>query len=276
MTLQNLERDRSLAAAQTVLEKAVDRAMYRYVEQCADPGLRDFAQHLLQTMKNTVPLVGSVGEAREWKKTVETPSRRLRPKALGFLLAGAALVLGGVLAMLFSGGLMSLLNLAKALVPSLLGGACLVYGGRLSVRTQKPREDRPGDVRTEFLVDAEQAWHCLRGAMLMADHQIESYRQETAAAREQAAASCRNAALPNDEIELFAQLLESAYAMDGGAAQEMISDIRFHLHNAQVDVVDYEPGRETWFEFLPARHPGTLRPALASNGRLMKKGMAAR
>jgi hypothetical protein len=55
-------------------------------------------------MKNTVPLIGAVGEAREWKKTVEAPARglkKLRPAALGFLLGGAVLVVGGVLAMLF-------------------------------------------------------------------------------------------------------------------------------------------------------------------------------
>ena len=279
MVMANIARDRSPAAVQAVLEKAIDRVMYRYVEQCADAKQRDLAQYLLQTMKNTVPLIGAVGEAREWKKTVEAPARglkKLRPAALGFLLGGAVLVVGGVLAMLFAGGLGGALNLVKGLLPAALGGACLFQAGRLAAKPEKAKKAAsPADVRTEFLVDADEAWHCLRGAMLMADHQLESARQEDAAQRQQQAAAADGSALPGGELDLFAQLLESAYACDDAAAREMISDIRFYLHNAQVEAVDYEPGRESWFEFLPARRAGTLRPALASNGRLLKKGMAA-
>lgn len=273
MILANLARDRSPAAAQTALEKAIDRVMYRYVEACPDPAQRNLAQYLLQTMKNTVPLVGAVGEAREWKKTVEVPSRGLRPAALGFLIGGAALIAAAVLAMMITAGF-GLLNLVKALLPALLGGACLFRAGQLSKVQKKGRKAPQADVRTEFLVDVDEAWHCLRGAMLMADHQLDAMRQEAAAneAREAAAA----APVDHAQTELFAQLLESAYAIGGAASEEMVSDIRFFLHNAQVDVVDYEPGREAWFEFLPAQRPGTLRPALATNGRLLKKGMAAR
>lgn len=274
MVMANLAGDRSPAAAQSVLEKAIDRVMYRYVEQCGDATLSDSAQHLLQTMKNTVPLIGAVGEAREWKKTVEAPKRGLRPAALGFLAAGAVLLAASVLALAINGGFV-LVNLLKGLLPALLGGACLFRAGWLAA---KPKRDKgaqsAANTRTEFLVDADVAWHCLRGAMLMADHQLESIRQDAQVERQQAEANA--AALPAAEVDLFAQLLESAYATEGGAAREMISDIRFYLHSAQVEAVDYETGRESWFEFLPAQRSGTLRPALASNGRLLKKGLAAR
>ena len=60
-----------------------------------------------------------------------------------------------------------------------------------------------------------------------------------------------------------------------GEAQEMIADIRFFLHNGGVEAVDLEKGREGWFEFLPASGGGTLRPALAAEGKLLKKGLAS-
>ena len=62
---------------------------------------------------------------------------------------------------------------------------------------------------------------------------------------------------------------------DNADSREMIEAIRFHLHNAQVEVADYEKGREAWFEFLPARLPGTIRPALVQGDRLIKKGLAS-
>ena len=58
-------------------------------------------------------------------------------------------------------------------------------------------------------------------------------------------------------------------------AHEMAESIRFYLHSARIEAVDYEKGRENWFEFLPASRSGTIRPALVSNGKLVKKGMAA-
>ena len=76
-------------------------------------------------------------------------------------------------------------------------------------------------------------------------------------------------------MELFAGLLESLYAQDGAAAREMSESIRFFLHGEKVDVVDFEKGRENWFEFLPAQRTGTIRPALVADGRLIKKGMAS-
>ena len=78
------------------------------------------------------------------------------------------------------------------------------------------------------------------------------------------------------DAELFGELLESTYAAGDENAMEAASAIRFYLHNAKVDVVDYAEGNERWFEFLPAPGQGTIRPALVSGGRLLKKGMASR
>ena len=77
-------------------------------------------------------------------------------------------------------------------------------------------------------------------------------------------------------LDLFAELLETAYVTGDESARESISAIRFYLHNAGIDVVDYVPGNESWFVFLPASKPGTMRPALASEGQLIKKGLASK
>ena len=95
------------------------------------------------------------------------------------------------------------------------------------------------------------------------------------AARRREMAETESTALPAAQAELFAGLLESAYALDTAEGREMAEAIRFHLHAAGVEVVDYEKGREAWFEFLPARRKGTIRPALASGQKLVRKGLAS-
>ena len=95
MILSNIGKDRTPAAAQAVLEKAMDRVMYRYVEQCADAQLRDAAQYILQSIKNTLPVMDVVEEARSWKRDAAGGNRRehgLRPAALAVLILGAVLV----------------------------------------------------------------------------------------------------------------------------------------------------------------------------------------
>ena len=278
--LGNLARDRSLPAAQATLEKAVDRVMYRYVEACKDESLRLSAQIILQSIRNTLPLVDAVGEARSWKREAEasrTGKRRMDAVTFSLMAAGAVLVLGAVLGVMIGGRLGGLLAFVKALLPAALGGGALFWAGARSAKPGKGRaKDNAEDVRTEFLVDCEKAFHCLRGALLQADGQLDRIREDAALDDQRRAEATPAGGLDAAALELFSELLESSYAAGNESARESVSAMRFYLHNAGVDVTDYEPGRESWFEFLPASRPGTMRPALISNGRLLKKGLASR
>ena len=81
--------------------------------------------------------------------------------------------------------------------------------------------------------------------------------------------------MPAAALELFSELLESAYAAGSDSGREQAEAIRFYLHRSGIEVCDYVAGRESWFEFLPAGGVGTIRPALVTEGRLLKKGLAA-
>ena len=278
MVLANLAAGRTLPAAQLALEKAIDRVMYRYTEGCGDEALRDGAQHILQTMKNTLPVMDTVGEARTWKKQIDVRRRgalRFGPMAVGALLAGLALVLGSVLGVLIAGRMSGALAFLKALLPVILGGAALFWAGVLSARPKVQSAPGSEEVRMEYLVDAERAFHCLRGAMLQADAQLERIREENALRRQSESEASPAGQLAPEGLELFAELLESAYASPDENARESASAIRFYLHNGGVDVIDYAAGRESWFEFLPAAREGTIRPALVREGKLLKKGLAS-
>lgn len=278
--MANIARDRALPAAQAALEKELDRVTYRYAEACGDAALRDSATHLLQAVKNTLPVMDGVGETRTWKKQYGEPEEKgfvLGGGALAALLGGLVLVLASVLAMLIAGR-GGALAFFKVLLPVALGCGLLFWAGLLSARGKGPKPAAAGDAptRTEYLADGEKLWHCLRGALVQADGQLERIREARAAVR----AAAPSEAAPVDEVspaalELFAGLLESAYAAGDEGARESASAIRFYLHGAGVEAVDFSAGRESWFEFLPAARPGTIRPALVSNGKLLKKGMAS-
>ena len=138
MIIANLNRDRALPAAQASLEKAVDRVMYRYTEQAETELLRDSAQHILQAMKNALPMIDAVGEARAWKRELPKAKQRglrmtLWPSLL--LVLGALLVIASVLAVMISGKFTGALTFVKALLPVALGcGALGIAVGRRNPR----------------------------------------------------------------------------------------------------------------------------------------------
>ena len=93
--------------------------------------------------------------------------------------------------------------------------------------------------------------------------------------------------LSEDELELFAGLLEAETSGDSGYALDQIGNVRFYLHRQGIETVDYTQEHDSWFERMPAapgaggvglfadRSVKTVRPALVRNGELVKKGIAA-
>lgn len=275
MILAALNRDRSPQAAQATLEKALDRIALRYAEQSPDSASRDAAQFILRTLKSALPLVDSVGEVRRWQKTPDQPAkRRMKPAAMGLLALGAVLELAVMLGLLITGGrIFGAVAFIEALLPAILGMAALFWAGVQYGSPGKKRTESP-EVRDEFFVDADKVWHQLHGMLLLADSAVESARSRSAIEKQQKAAAA-SGPLDRAQTELFAGLLENVYAQNSPDVRELSENLRFYLHGAGVEVVDYEVGRENWFEFLPAQKKGTIRPALTANGKLVKKGLAA-
>lgn len=276
MIMASLNRDRSPASAQAALEKALDRVSLRYAEQCGDPAGREAAQLIVKTVKSALPLMDAISEVRRWQKTVDRPApRRMKPAAMGLLAVGAVLELAVMLGLLITGGrLAGALAFIEALIPAVLGMAALFFAGVKYARPDKPRREEPSQMRDEFLIDPERVWHQLRGMLLLADSAVEGARSRAAIERQQQAATAPGP-LDRGQVELFSGMLENVYAQNTPEGRELAENLRFYLHGAGVEVVDYEKGREQWFEFLPARRRGTIRPALINGDKLVKKGLAA-
>ena len=276
MLLGSLRADRSPAAAQTALEKAIDRLALRYAEQCPDREVADAAQLTLRTLRGALPLTGAVSEVKRWEMTAgHAAPRKWTPAALGLLTVGAVLILAVMLGLLITGGRLSgALAFLEALLPAALGAAALFFAGVKYSQPPKAKADAPA-VREEFLIDPDKVWHDLRGMLLMADDALGRLKVQ-AQSRRDAAATPAGCSLDGRTLELFANLLENACALDGPEAREMSESIRFYLHGAGVDAIDYAPDTAALFEFLPAPASGTLRPALVMGDKVVKKGLAAK
>ena len=169
----------------------------------------------------------------------------------------------------------------------LLTAAALFFAGML---LRRGKETSKETLHAETKIDASLAYNRLLSVILVIDKRLEEVRsaarqEEKARLREQASA------LDGAELELLSRLLEDAYGRRGEdeLAEEEISQIRFYLHQKNVEVVDWtddavqQSGTEggaavinsSWFDMIPAYSGGTIRPALVADGKLLKKGMAS-
>lgn len=272
MILSALGRDRSPQAAQGTLQRALDRVSLRFAEQCDDRDLNDRAQMILRSLKSALTLMDSVSEVRVWEASVKSQDRpRFTPGTLGLMALGIVLQLSVMLGLMFSGGrLTGLLTLFEALVPAALGMAALFYAG-FRAGDRRPVHSEDPVTRQEFLIDPEKVYHELHGMMQVADSALSEAR-----GRAPAPEATSDAPLAQRQIELFANLLEGLYALEAQEAREMIEAIRFHLHTWGIEVRDMTDDSAAWFETLPAARPGTIRPALVKEGKIVKKGLAGR
>ena len=95
MIMGNLSKDRSPEASQNVLEKALDRLLYRFLEKENDEAVTGAARTALLGIKYSLPFLCSASEIREWKLSAsdEKTKKKLRPIGLILLIIGLVLVL---------------------------------------------------------------------------------------------------------------------------------------------------------------------------------------
>ena len=199
----------------------------------------------------------------------------MKPATIALLAVGVVLELSVMLGLLFTGRrLTGILTLLEALIPAALGMAALFFAGMQYARPGTHPGEAPTE-RQEFLVDPDRVWHQLKGMALLADSAVQSEKAQSEQRRLSQDPGVVDAPLDGRQLELFSNLLENVCIKDDADSREMAQSIRFYLHGAGIEAVDYEKGREAWFEFLPAQRAGTIRPALIREDRVLKKGLAS-
>ena len=273
------------ASAIPVLSAELDRILYTYNDQEENARVREAAGSMIQVAKAACSLVDTAGDTKIYGRTeygAAAPVKGKLPKwglvLLILGLIGAAVTVAGIQliassAAAASAGLPPRWLLAA--LPLLTVALFFLAGMLLRRGKQSPGET----LHAETKLDASLVCNRLLSMILVMDKRLEEVRssvrmEEKERQKEQASA------MDPEELELLSRLLEDAYGRRGedGQAEEEISQIRFYLHRKNIDVVDGTPegnGPGGWFDMMPAYSGGTIRPALAADGILLKKGMAS-
>ncbi len=312
MTLQTIfeqNRERLLSAvsgadtdsAIRTLNAELDRILYTFNDREENPRVREAAGSMIQVAKAACSLADSAGEAKIYGRTEYSkaaPAKGRLPKRSLILLIlgliGAAVTVAGIQLLATSAAAGSAdwqsaglpPRWLLAAVPLLTAAALFLAGILLRRKKEAPKET----LHAETKLDPSRVYTRLLSVILVMDKQLEEVRN-TVRLEEAERRKEQISTMDPAELELLSQLLEEAYGRRGGdgQAEEEISQIRYYLHRKNIDVVDWSPeaaghsgaergeadGYSGWFDMIPAFSGGTLRPALAAEGKLLKKGMAS-
>lgn len=261
--LQYLEEDREQLQAglvqartpehaQDVVEKELDRLLFRYNDECKDDSLRDAALYMVQSAKMMVPVINSAGGTKIWGTEEDGNAEASRGKkvsvpAVVVIVAGALLICGSLVAEGIAGrGLIAVSVLLKSIAAALIGCVLVFVSGRLSAAragsqgntSNRKTRERSGSSagkteagsgagvrvigsdtkRTEIIVDPDRIWTCLRGVILTVDRNLELIRQEAEYRDSRQGISAGNG-IGKAEAELFSEILELAYGQRAESAE---------------------------------------------------------
>ena len=263
-----------------VLESELDRLLYQYNEAAEEERLRSAASAMTETAKISLAYLNSMGEPKIWERyedeNPDAPTKKPIPVfAWILLLVGAALPFAAlVLAAQVPDGTFRFVGSPWTFGLTGGGAAMLLIAGLLMHR--KPIPKKQTKIRqTELSVDAEKTWRALRAVVLSMDRNLEETASQINWERREKTETEGTAQLPAPEIDFFSELLEAGYSGDGDFALERLGTVKFFLHKNGVEAVEWSPENDEMFDRLPAAESGTIRPALVSEGRLLKKGLAA-
>ena len=272
--LAELGQARDAEAALPVLNRELERLQYRFHDACEDPRELGRASYMLSAVKTALPLVDTVGETNVWHTTPAKAKPAGKKKMWIFTGIGT---LSGILSLVMAmhSAMDNPLPFSMWIAAALLavGLICLLQAGRQIAG--KPKETEEPSQKVEVKTDARKIYRCLHRTLALVDQNMKDAASEEAWEKKQAEAAVGTAKISSQELELLSGLLEAAYSGDGDFALERVSEVKYFLHQNQVEAVEYGPESAELFDLLPSTRRGTIRPALISEGKLLKKGLAA-
>ena len=273
--LSELESAGTPERAEKVITDELERILYRYNEDCDTARGRETASRMVRAASLTAMLVDSVGETRVWERDPEAdagvkqrrfPFTTLYLALLGLMCLGAFALMMGALDQTADRSPLTYVFLA-------IGVVALYAAGRARFPKQKAAS-RKKERQTELRVDAGRIWRCLSSLTLAMDQELDKIDAEEKRAQRAETVETGRRMLGAKELDLYAGLLEAAQTGDGEFALDKLSELKYFLHGYGVEAVEYDGTNREYFDLMPGGG-GTIRPALVSEGKLLKKGMAA-
>ena len=259
--------------ATVVLENEMDKLLLRYNDQCDNERERDAAAYMMQAVRLSMPIVDSIGETKVWEReTSSGGAKKTIPAIILIIIAVALCALAVIPDITISevtgfqtGERTRYIFGAVGLVVAALAG--FVYG--------RPVKAGDKEQQVEVRIDSTKAYRNLRTAILSVDQSLEEVQAAERWAKREKAGYIEDKPASSAEIDLFSDLLAASYSNDGEYALEKINEIKYFLHKQQIEVTDYSEATKGYFDLMPGKQAGTIRPALVADGKLLKKGLAS-
>ena len=295
--LEELRQAKTPEKTAEVLGRELDRMLIQYNEGCETPEVRDAAAYMLQTARNAVPLVDTLGETKIWEETGTSVTENTATgsgsgKAKRSVFAGPTAIFGvsgflmGVISLVMTSSTaakeFAIPNSPVVWVLLLASLVCIGLAGRFSAGKQEGKVQPRGQQQAEVQTDPQKAYRALRTVAIAADRNLAEVESSAAWQKRKDAEGASGAGTAGKgdidaaQLDLYAGLLEAYTSGDGQFALDRLADVKYYLHRHDIEAVEYSEKTEAWFDVMPSSRPGTLRPALVRNGKLLKKGLAAR
>ena len=277
--MAQLDQAGSPEKAQKVLSQTLQKLLFQYNEDCGEPQEREAAAYMLQTAQMALPLVDTAGEPKVWERPAGMDGAGSPVKAsgrsTGFLIAGLiALGVSLVAAATRSMGILGALSLPVILIALALAFVLIYLAGYYRGAPAAAGKKKNPMYQVEMLTDTQKAFQCLRAIVISVDQTLEQIGAGLKWEKDREGFEIEDKA-DAAQIELFSSLLEAAASGDGQFALDQLEQVKYYLHTKQIEAVDYSSDTAAWFDVMPSTRTGTIRPALVSGGRLLKKGLAS-
>ena len=274
--LHNMAAAKSSAEAVRTVEEQFNRILTLYNEEEENEQIKNMAVYLIGSLTASAGFLDCDGESVIWSKSQYRPGIS-KPKRSGWFFFFFLL---GLLALLAAGG--GLIYFTDTLPPSnemIIGLSVMAAGAFFlflsGIFSARKKEENRQELYAETIPDGEKTYHIVLNAALTMDRILEQVRNEELIRNKQALLEEKEE-LKKEDIQFLSGLLETAYGdSDEENAKQIISDVKFYLHRKKIDVIDYDGENRDLFELMPSDQNGTIRPALAMGGMLVRKGLAA-
>jgi hypothetical protein len=274
--LHNMAAAKSSAESVAALEEQYSRILSAYNEEEESDRVKNTAVYLIEALSSSAGYLNCDGESTIWSKSQYRPGIS-KPKRSGWFVV---FLLLGILCLIAAGA--GLIYFTDTLPPSdeMIIGLCVATAAAFflflsGIFSARKKEENRQELYAETIPDGEKTYHILLNSVLTMDRILEQVRSEELMESRKALLEEKDS-LKKEDIRLFSELLESAYGEGGSEyAQQIISEVKFYLHRKNIEVIDYDGDNRDLFELMPSESTGTIRPALAIAGSVLRKGLAA-
>lgn len=274
--LSLISKSNSKEAIIKEIRSELDRVLYAYTEQELSDRIKEAANSMMIVAKSSADLLDSNGTSKIYtRKEYNTKEEKGKRSWLYTLF-----LFFGLLSLLAAGAYIYIYYIQydttyyslALLAVVVLSGIFLYLSGVFSHRVKKENKD---DLYAEISFDAKKVYQNIYGMVLVMDKVIDDLTlSETLEKKRELQEN--HGGVDEKELNLLSQLLESAYGLrEEDASREVISEIKYYLHNKHIELVDHNEENDRYFDKMAAEEEITLRPAMLLDGVLLKKGLAS-